>query len=155
VHDAGTVVEQRVDLAVVDMHTVCGHDPGLEQALLLQVGHDRHLVLVAAGVHLVAGLGNVDLQGHLVRQGQLGRRPEDLLGAGVGCVGRHRRDDGRMVLPPLDEGLGSCEGLLEGVCVRGREAEHGLTQDGAQAGLGGGLGDVVLEVVHVREAGHP
>ena len=98
-------------------------------------------------------LGQVGVQRHVELAGQLGARPEDLLGARVRRVRRDRRNDQRMPLPAGDELARARQRVLEARGVGRRELEHRLRAQRAQAGRRRGFGDRFLEVVHVGEAG--
>ncbi len=90
---SGVVVLQGADFAIVDMDAVGRQDFGFEQSLFLDIGHHRHIVLVAHVFHFEGGFGNVRMQGHIKFSGQFGGGFQDFSGAGVRGVRGHCRDD--------------------------------------------------------------
>ena len=70
--DAGAVIVEGVDLALVDMDTVGSQDFGLKQPLLLDVRDNRHIVIAAHILDFYGGLGQVRVQGDVEFSSQLG-----------------------------------------------------------------------------------
>ncbi len=71
-----------------------------------------------------------------------------------GACGATRGQDQRVTAPASDVVAGGGQRVFKGSGVRRREFEHRLGTQAAHPGVGSGLGDGVLEVVHVGEAGH-
>ena len=153
VRDAGAGVLQRPHLAFVHVHAVRGQHLRVEQPLLLDPRHHRHAVRSPRLLDLEQRLGEVRVQRHVELDGELGAGAQDLRRAGVRRVRRRRRHDQRMALPPLDEVARARQRVLVARGVGRGKPQHRLPAQRAQAGGGRRLGDRVLEVVHVGEAG--
>ncbi len=141
------------DFAFVHMNAVGGQDFGLEQAAFFHVGHHGHAVLFAHVGHFTGGFRNVCVEGHIKLGSQLGRGAQDFGRAGVGGVGGDGRHDEGVVFPALDKITGDGQAFLVGISIGAGELEHRFGAKGAHAGLGGGFGDVLFKVVHIRKAG--
>ena len=124
--DAGAGVLQRPDLSFVDVHAVGRQHARVEQPLFLDPRHDRHAVLAPGLLDLERRFRQVGVQRHVEFAGQLGARPEDFRGAGVGRMRCDRRDDQRVPLPARDEFARARQRVLEARGVRRRKLEHRL-----------------------------
>ena len=59
---ADAVPQQDVHLVLVDVHAVRGDDLGIQDAVILQPGHDGHPMLGQVVLYLLLGLGDVDME---------------------------------------------------------------------------------------------
>jgi len=151
VRHGDAVLVQQPDLLRIDMHAVGGDRLRAENAQLCHPLHDLLLERLPAFVRLLPRLQDMDLEQNVELQCQLGARLEDLVRAGVRGMRRHRRHDQRVAQPILDELARVSQALLVAVGIRRGEFHDRLPAHGTQAGLGSGLGNIRLEVVHIGE----
>ncbi len=142
---------QAEHVLLVDVDTVGGQEFGVQDAVLLQPGDDRHVVLVDAIVSFQLCLGHVGVQRHVEGAGQIGTGQQQFRRGRIPGVGSHSRLDERVAVPVLDEAAAEQERVFERLGVRRGEDEDRLPQQGAHADLGHLLGDRLFIIEHVGE----
>ncbi len=104
--DPRTCVLDRPHFTFVNMDAVgCDH-LRVEDTAFLEEWYYRHAVFLTDVFHLSSGLCDVNMQRDIIFHRQIGASPQDLIRAGVGCVGADGGHDQRVSLPMLDEFLG-------------------------------------------------
>ena len=104
-------------------------------------------------VAFLLGLGQVNDQRRVVLVGQGARSLQRCVGIGVERVRGNGRHHQRVVAETREIALGELERVGGGLGVGDGEADDGLAQHAAHAGLFGHFRHHVLEVVHVGEGG--
>jgi hypothetical protein len=94
---------ETTDLASIDVNAVRRNDLGLEESALFGPGDDGHPVGLAPLLDLVSGLGQVNVQRHIVFEGEIHRGTNDIGCTGVRSMRRHRGYDQRVTSPVADE----------------------------------------------------
>ncbi len=123
----------------------------VQDAVLLQPGDDRHMVLVDAVVGLQLRLADMGVQRHVEGAGQIGAGQQQFRRGRIPGVGSHGGLDERVAVPMLDEAPTEQQGVLERLGVGRGEDEDGLAQQGAHPYLGHLLGDGLFIIEHVGE----
>ena len=99
-------------------------------------------------------LADVNVERHIVFLGDFGALPHQRAAARVGRVRGDHRHDQRMALPFLNKALRPLQSVIGRRAVGGGELHHRLAAQRPHARIGEGLRDVVLEIIHVVDAGH-
>ena len=149
-------LRQKLPVAFFQPDTVGGDAAVVEDVMAVQhLGRGQAVLLLAALV-LVLRLGEVDVHGKIVVVSILGDGlPEGIRGGVLGVDGGVHLDTAVVeVVPLLMEGYHLAAALVrfkvEVVLVKEQSAPGDI---GLDAALGHGLGDLVAEVVHLRDGG--
>ena len=152
--DAGVGMLDGAHFAFVNVDAVSGDHFGVKDAALLDIGDDGHPEFLADRLDFAGCFGQVNVEWHVILDGQVRTGLQDLIGAGIGCVGGNCWDDQRVAFPGLNEFFGCFERFFIGSRIWRGEFQDGLRADRPQSGVRRGLGDIRFKIVHIHKGGH-
>ena len=151
--DTGRAPLENGQVGVVKPDAVRGDRSAAEDTPRIQNAGRRLLQFRQSVVALLFGFGHVDQKRRVVLVGQSAAGAQRLFGVGIQRVRRDGGNDQRIVAEALEEPFGEFQRIGGSLVIRGREADDGFADHAAHPGLFSGLGDNVLEVVHIGVRG--